>query len=209
MNLKEINILELYNKWCFGSGYFEPFVRSGPFVSLKYYEDINLVSPKEIDKGYLSQIEKHIIDENNDTLVIIDLSGTLAIEIGYKLNKKLNFWPVIIFNFLLHPYGIVGDKEFINSLVYYGEAIRNSDENKIALIIDYNRFSDIDTDNMEDIFNNQYEFSEEDLPSSEMLNTLNYKKVLYFCEEKEKEDIKYYLEYLRSNDIKVEIISLK
>ncbi|MHC1684944.1 MAG: hypothetical protein AB6733_18715 [Clostridiaceae bacterium] len=208
MNLKEVNVLELYNKWCFGSGYFEPFIRTGPFVSLKYFQDMKLEAPREKDKTYFEKIRKYI-NTNEETLIIIDVDGVLAMELGYKLNKIFNLWPIIVFNFLLHPYGLVGDKEFINSLFYYGQSLKSDNTNKVVMLLDHNRFSNVEESHLVTVFNNQYELSEEDLPSIEMLNTLKYKKVLYFCEEIEKEDIKYYLEYLRNNNIVVESISLK
>lgn len=208
MNLKEVNVLELYNKWCFGSGYFEPFIRTGPFVSLKYFEDMKLETPKEKDKNYFEKIREYI-STDEETLIMIDVDGVLAMELGCKLNKMFNLWPIIAFNFLLHPYGLVGDKEFINSLFYYGETLKSSNINKVVMLLDYNRFSDVEEKHLETVFNNQYELSEEDLPNIEMLNALNYKKVLYFCEETEKDDIKHYLEYLKNNNIVVESISLK
>lgn len=207
MNLKEIDILELYHKWCLGSGYFEAFIRSGPFVSLKYFDNMRVEVPKEKDKGFFYIIEKYLeVDEKQ--LILIDIDGTLAMEIGYKINKKYNLWPIIIFNFLLHPYGLVGDNDFINALIYYGNLLSNENLKDILILLDYNRFNDVEENKFKECFNNQYEFSEEDLPNVEMINTLKYSKVLCFYQDDEKEDIKYYLEYLRNNNILVESVKL-
>lgn len=208
MNLKEVNILDLYHKWCYGSEHLEPFVRSGPFVSLKYFEDIKIDTPKERDGIFYEKIEKYI-DLKEKVLMIIDIDGITAMEIGYKLNINHNLWPIIIFNFLLHPYGLVGDNEFISALVYYGNKLKDGNIKDKIILLDYNRFSDIDENKLSETFNNQYEFSEEDLPNIEMLMSLGYEKVLYFFENHVKEDIKYYLEYLENNNIKIESVSLK
>lgn len=207
MNFKEVNILDSYHKWCLGSGYFEGFIRTGPFVSLKYFNDIKLEIPKEKSKNFYEKIEEHI-NFKDKTLIIIDIDGASAMEIGYKLNINYNLWPVIVFNFLLHPYGVVGDNEFINALIYYGNILKIENIRDVVMILDYNRFGDIGKDHLKETFNNQYELSDEDLPDIEMLSTLGYTKVLYFCENDEKEDIKYYLEHLKNNNIIVENIRL-
>lgn len=210
MKLKDINILELYHNWCKGSGHFEAFVRSGPFVSLKYFDDIEIETPIEKNKDIFNILEKYI-DLEEKALIIIDIDGTSAMEIGYKLNTEFNLWPIITFNFLLHPYGLVGDKEFISSLIHYGNLLKSDDISDVVILLDYNRFNDseIEEVKLKNTFNNQYEFSEEDLPNVEMLISLNYKKVVYFCDNNEKEDVKYYLEYLKNNNIIVEVVSLK
>ena len=202
--LKEINLYNIYSKWFEGTYYFQCFVRASNFVSLKQYPDFSLgtVSIEEnILYKKLEQIANSYLSKN--TIYFIDLPGAEAIKNGYLLQKNKGVKPVITFNNILHPYGMVGDKEYISSLIGYGELIENGENITYSFILDSNRYRDYEKEDYKKLFNNQYEMTDEDLPSHEMLQWLGVSRCVYLTIAEEKEDIKEYLKYLDDNGIEV------
>ena len=203
-NLKTINLYDIYSKWFEGTYYFQCFVRATNFVSLKQYPDFLLSSVSVEEDKFYKKLEA-IVDSclSKNTLYFIDLPGAEAIKNGYLLQKNKGIKPVITFNNILHPYGLVGDKEYISSLIGYGELIENEENVTYSFILDNNRYRDYDKEVFKRFFNNQYEMTDEDLPSFEMLQWLGISQCFYLCIEEEKEDMKTYLQYLEDNGIMV------
>lgn len=125
------------------------------------------------------------------------------------LNKDYDASLVLSLNFMFHPYGVVGTTEDIQTLINVGLNLKQDVHNKYVFILDSNRyFEEYSTikDVSKEKFNNQYEITYEDLPTAEILNELNIKKVFVYYKDL-KEDIKSYLEYLKESSL--EVITLK
>lgn len=210
MRLREIDALKLYHSWTYESQYFEPFIRTGPFTTMKHYEDFELtgidVKENDLYKDIVNIIEEHNLKE---TLLILDLPDGEGIKQGMWLNNNKQLKPIPVFNFLLNNFGLVGSKEFVNDLVCCGFALDKVKPEGFVFILEYNRFGEFSEKQYEEGFNNQYEISDENVPDYEMLTALKYKRVVYMSLGPVKEDIEYYFQYLEENDINVSKYNLK
>jgi len=207
--LSEIDFLQVYNKWNNGLDTFKCFFRATNFVALKHYPDFELSKVPEEGGDYFqaisSQLEKY---SPQDTLFIIDITGTEAIRTAFFVRKIYSIAPILVFNGVLHPFGLIGDKTYINYLVGYGMLTEDIVKKGHLLVLDHNRFDEYSDEELKENFNNQYELGEEDLPSVEQLDLLGYKKVVYMYEQNEKEDLTCYLEHLSQYDISIEKVNL-
>ncbi|EDS76643.1 hypothetical protein CBC_A0217 [Clostridium botulinum C str. Eklund] len=204
-SLRQIDIRNLYRNYRKVSKKLNCFFRSTPFVSLKHYPDFI------ISNNLKEVIVKNEVISNvkEDTLIIVDLPFGEALTLGYMLNKDYDASFVLSLNFMFHPYGLVGTKEDIQTLINVGLNLKQDVQNKYVFILDNNRyFQEYSTikDVPKEKFNNQYEITYEDLPTAEILNELNIKKVFVYYRDL-KEDIKSYLEYLKESSL--EVITLK
>lgn len=208
MNLKNIDFLSSYHKWLENCNFFQCFLRTGPFVSLKHFNDFTLEEPNLCADDIYKKIVSLINNVNiRETLLIIDLPSSISIKQGFLLNNLMKIKPVLVFNFLVHNYGLIGGNTFVNELIMFGENLKTIMPEGYAFILDYDRFNDFTEKELAEGFNNQYELSDENLPSIDMLKELNYKKILYLFPSKIKEDISNYLKYLEE-DFKIEMISI-
>lgn len=203
-SLKEYDLLEIYKNWAADIGPFRCFLRATNFVSLKHYPDFQL-SDIELAEGKSFELLKGIIEEfeMSNTIYFVDIPAVQGIKLGFYIQKLLNVKPILILNNPLHPYGIVGDKEYISRLIGYGELLEKSEPRGFAFILDNCRYKECSEAELKKYFNNQYELTEDDLPYHYMLEELGYKRVVYIYKEAIKEDISYYLEYLKANNIEV------
>lgn len=203
-DLKEFDLIKIYRNWAADCGPFRCFFRATNFVSLKHYPDfqLNTLKLKEGDSFYLI---KSIIEEfeTKDTIFFLDISATEGMELGFYIQRFLKIKPILVLNNPIHPYGIVGDKEYISRLIGYGELLEKGEPNGFIFILDNCRYKECSEDELKRYFNNQYELTEDDLPYHYMLEELGYKKVVYIYEESVKEDVSYYLEYIKDNNIEV------
>lgn len=210
MYLKDIDLKELYRKWRKNAKELKPFIRSTPFVSLQTYDNFKLNNMKDFKESEFCRFTAKAITEkyNEDIFIIVDLNLNHILDIAFILNKKENIWPLININLLFHPFGLIGNKEDINKLVYYGNNLENC-ENKYIMYIPYDRYDNsIDVSKLTRKLNNQYELGCEDLPYIETLKQLGYKKVLAVTYEEIKEDFNGYLEYL-SEGMSIEKLIVK
>lgn len=196
---------KIYLKWRNNSNKFECFVKSTPFVSLKHYTDFRLeemsISPNilKTHNEVLDIISKYDL---NTTLFILDTNELSIIKIGFLLQTH-NIKPILTFNFMFHPYGAIGSKKFINNLVYFGERLNINEVKGYVFLLDNERYSDEEDIHLnENTFNNQYEITEEDLPTMEFLKEIKYTSCVYIYSNKIKEDINCYLDYLNNSNIK-------
>ncbi|MBU3087130.1 normocyte-binding protein [Clostridium gasigenes] len=209
MNLREKNFKEIYRAWKAGLGPFEPFMRSGPFVSLQTYSDFKLnylldePTLYNLYKEKLAQITKNDFEK---TFIIIDTNMSESLEIAYLLNNKFNIKPIINFNFLFHPYGLIGNTDSIERLILFGENLHNIKPTGYVLLLDYERYMDFPKDLYKKKLNNQYEFSAEDLPYAKTLKELGYNNLTIYTKYTLKEDIRAYIDTL-NKDLTVEIIN--
>lgn len=207
MKLNKIDWYSVYKKWNSNSGVFEYLFKSSPFVTAKYMEGFEL--REEIELSISKAIQDLLRSKiQTDTLLIVDVETRLGISAAIILNNDFNVAPILSYNFLFHPYGIVGSKELIEELVYGAEAIRLIEPSNYAFILDSNRYvNDFDISNP-NLFNNQYEITEEEMPDIDMLKTLGKSKICFFYFSSIKEDINCYLEYLRNNNFEVNTVNL-
>lgn len=205
--LKDYNFHQVYSKWIAETGVFRCFCRATNFVSLKHYPDF------EVNEECVSDIEEEnpllntVANSLHKTLLIIDFPDEKALDKALYLNKKYGLNPIITFNNVLHNYGLVGSKRFINKLVLFSEVIHSKGE-ECVFVLDSSRYDlNINEADMSKYFNNQYELTEFDLPSSEMLKELGYERALYCYDasynKSIKEDVTAYLEYLSSEKLEV------
>lgn len=208
MNLQETNFRKIYRAWKANLGVFEPFMRSGPFVSLQTYLDFNFtysLDEEYLNNKYKEKLDK-IIDNNLEkTFIIIDSDMNESLELAYLLNNKFNIKPIINFNFLFHPYGLVGSKESIERLVVLGKNLATVKPTAYLMFLDYERYGDFSAELYKKKINNQYEFSDEDLPYGEMLKKLGYTTMIICTKGELKEDLKEYADSIKSS-LSIEII---
>jgi hypothetical protein len=209
MNLKDTDLKYLYRKWKNNLGPFEAFMRSGPFVSLQTYENFEIdfdINDEELSCKYKNVIYEILQENLRDTFVIIDLNLNESLELAYILNNKHSLKPILNYNFLFHPYGLIGNEDEIGSLVKLGYNLKEINPEGYILFLDYGRYKDLPQELYKKKLNNQYELTEEDLPNIETLKELGYSKVVLFTRETIKEDINCYLDYMKS-ELKVKVIS--
>jgi hypothetical protein len=207
MKLSNVDWYSIYKKWTINSGVFEYLFKSSPFVSGKYIENFEL----NLNKHYsISHELKEILKENveKDRIIIADLDGILGINTAIALNNEFRVSPILSYNFLFHPYGIVGDNSILEALIGAAKIIKPISPITHAFILDKNRyFNDLNINNSM-LFNNQYEITEEEMPDIDMLRRLNKKAVSFLYDKIIKEDIKCYLEHLRLNNFIVDTMDI-
>ena len=125
--LKDIDLKELYRKWRKNAKELKPFIRSTPFVSLQTYDNFKLNNMKDFKESEFCKLTAKTIAEkyNEDIFIIVDLNLNYILDIAFILNKKESIWPLININLLFHPFGLIGNKEDINKLVYLQVAVEN------------------------------------------------------------------------------------
>lgn len=207
MNLKDIDVRQVYRNWKSDSDDFESFVRSGPFVSLKTYEDFHL--NMSFDILYLQQryyyIVQNILNCKKSEFVLCDFNFDSCLEISFLLNNIFSIKPIISFNMLFHPYGLIGTRANIENLVKYGLNLKKITPKGYVFMCDYGRYQDFKEDEYKKKLNNQYEICDADLPYVETLKMLGYNKVVFFTEKDIKKDIQGYLNYLENSNVQIEI----
>lgn len=206
ISLKDLELYTIYLKWKDGTKAFECFFKSTPFVSLKNYPNFPLkdlsISEEEL---ILYNKVKGIIEQHNtnNTIFILDISGCKSIKLGYLLQNNFHIKPILTFNLLLHPYGLIGSEDFISNLLLCGNSLKMIKPKGYIFVLDCQRYFAESNGTEENFFNNQYETTEEDMPSVELLTDLCYSKAVYIYMDKIKEDISCYLDYLEHFNIEV------
>lgn len=204
--LKDFELYPIYLKWREGSNAFECFLKSTTFVSLKSYPNFSLeeFSISEEENIIYNKV-KAIIDEQDtsNTLFLLDVPGHVSVLLGYLLQNNLNIKPILTLNQLFHPYGLVGSKKQISNLLLCGNKLNSINPKGYIFILDSERYLFQSNGTEENFFNNQYETTEEDMPSVELLKDLCYSKAVYIYLDDIKEDINCYLDYLDHFDIKI------
>lgn len=207
MKLNNVDWYSVYKKWTINSGVFEYLFKSSPFVSGKYIGNFEL----NLNKDYsISNEFKEILKKNieKDRIIIVDVDGIIGIKTAIALNNELQASAILSYNFLFHPYGIVGDNSLIEVLIGAAKIIKPNRPITHAFILDKNRYyNDLNINNPM-LFNNQYEITEEEMPDIDMLRRLNKRAVSFLYDKVIKEDIKCYLEHLRLNNFIVDTIDI-
>lgn len=205
-SLKSLNPYDIYLKWRNGTDAFECFLKSTPFVSLKNYPDFPLeefnISSEEI---ILYNKIKNIVEIHNssNTTFILDIPGCQSVKMGHLLQNNDSIKPILTFNALLHPYGLLGSKTFISNLLLSGNSLKDISPKGYIFILDSERYILNYDGTSATTFNNQYETTEEDMPNVDLLNELRYLNTVYICLYEIKEDINCYLDYLEHYNINV------
>lgn len=208
MRLDKVDWYKIYKKWTMNSGVFEYLFKSSPFVTAKYMEnfELNLNKDFSIKEGLREVLKNNIKAEK---ILLVDVDVSLGVKIAINLNNEFKTVPILAYNFLFHPYGVVGNKELIEDLVAASELLGIVEQPKAyAFIIDSSRY--IEDINLDDpmVFNNQYEITDEEMPDISTIRKLNIKEVSLLYKGAVKEDIASYLEFLKENDIKISAIDL-
>lgn len=206
LELKDIDLRLVYRNWKNSSNTFEAFIRSGPFVSLQTYDnfklnlDININEVNDRHNNLISQITSY----SEDSFIICDLDFNDCVEIAFLLNNLHNIKPIISFNMLFNPHGLIGTTSNIENIIKYGLNLNPINSTRYVLFTNYERYMDFREEEYKIKLNNQYEVCEDDLPYAETLTALGYTKVIFITKEKIKQDIENYLNYLMNSDIIVE-----
>lgn len=203
--LSQVDLLRNYRNWRQGTGVFECFCRTTPFVSLKHYPDMELdlsrPAPPENSRWLDSFADKYT---NEETLLVIDLPGETAVRCAFYLQNALCLKPVLLFNNPLHHRGMVGSQDFISTLLAGGENLKPLKQPRgYVLILDYNRYNDYPDDAYREFFNNQYELTEEDLPEVELLAFCGIRRLAVLSAAPLKADLANYLKYLQDQGVEV------
>jgi hypothetical protein len=208
LELKEVNLRNIYRNWKSNSNVFEAFIRSGPFVSLQTYENFTLdlkIDVKSIRNKQNFVLDK-IINSKKQELIICDFNFDDCVEMGFLINNEYRIKPILSFNMIFNSYGLIGNKTNIESLIKYGLSLDSVVAEKYVMFLNYERYGSFNEEDYKKRLNNQYEVCEDDLPYAETLKSLGYSKVLFLTREKVKEDVNNYLEHLIGSGIPVEII---
>lgn len=204
--LKDLELYPIYLKWREATSAFECFLKSTTFVSLKNYRNFTLedLSISEEENMIYDKV-KAIIDEQDtsNTIFVLDIPGHQSVILGYLLQNNLSIKPILTLNQLFHPYGLVGSEKLISNLLLCGNKLNSINPKGYIFILDSGRYLLESNGTEENLFNNQYETTEEDMPSVELLRELCYSKAVYIYNNEIKEDINCYLDYLEHFDIKV------
>lgn len=208
MKLSNISWYDTYKLWLRNSGYFEYLFKSAPFVSARYLEDFQLGGRNCFEvSGDLMELVTGYND--GESLIILDTDASEGISFAVALNNQLCIAPILSYNFLFHPYGIVGNKAMLEDLLAASKVLRPIEPHTYAFILDSNRYrSDANIDNPM-VFNNQYEITEEEMPDVQILRKLDKKSIAFFYRGNIKEDISCYLEHLKANDFIVYKVNLE
>ncbi|SHK19983.1 hypothetical protein SAMN02745163_03413 [Clostridium cavendishii DSM 21758] len=202
----KVNLYEVYDNWRKDLRYFECYFKTTPIASLKQCEDFELeeVYPSnEIKNSVLALKDKLSYKK---TIYIFDLPLLESIETALILNNDLGIKPVLVFNHISHDFGIVGSKIFISKLIQYSYELKELKDSTYAFMLDKDRYLETEFDKRI-YYNNQYELTEEELPPVEILNDLGINRVVVISVDKLKEDLTDYVEYLKKENIFVEIIN--
>ncbi|MBK1813076.1 hypothetical protein JHL18_20860 [Clostridium sp. YIM B02505] len=205
MRRTEINIYKVYDNWQKGLEEFQCYFKVTPFATMKNYNNFSLddtISPSSDSIDKFSKL-KHRFEA--DSLHIIDLEAKLALDLALLLNNEVNVKPILSFNHIFHTFGIVGDEGMAQRLILYSDRLEFMKPKAYCFVLDKDRYKeDYICDYME--FNNQYEITEEELPPADILEALGIKNIVYISEGYVKEDVKYYLDYIRKSGFEVEEI---
>ncbi|ERI91800.1 hypothetical protein HMPREF1982_02843 [Clostridiales bacterium oral taxon 876 str. F0540] len=207
MKLSNLDWYLVYKKWTANSGAFEYLLKSSPFVTAKYMQDFELNLNKDFQvKHKFKKVLEENIEENR--ILIADVDSILGINTAVVLNNEFKVCPILSYNFLFHPYGIVGDSKLIEALAAAADVIEPIKPQSWVFILDKNRYINDMNINNPMVFNNQYEITEEEMPDIDMLRKLNKRSVCFLYDTDIKEDIKCYLDYLKENDFNVNMIDI-
>lgn len=207
MNLKQVDLRNIYRTWKKGLGPYRCFFRSTPFVSLQTYENFNIVDNnyEEADSSILSALLNEDAEEN---FIIADFELDKILNLALQLNNEKGIKPILNVNLLFNSFGIVGTKENISRLISYAGKLDDLKTNKAVMLIPYDRYDEKnDVSQIYDKLNNQYAVGFDDLPTSEFLKELGYKGISIVTKDKVKEDLMDYVKYI-SKDFKVNLVKV-
>lgn len=207
MNLKEVDLRNIYRQWKKGLGPYRCFFRSSPFVSLQTYDDFEIDDIHEKEDEKISAV---ILNEKSQgNFVIVDLELDKILDLAVVLNNKENIKPILNVNLLFNIFGLIGTRENISRLINYAHKLKYIKTDKFVMLIPYDRYDDnIDVSKVYDKLNNQYAVGFDDLPTADFLKELGYKGISIITKENLKEDIKEYIEYI-NKDINVNLVKVE
>lgn len=179
--------------WRSGSGPFLPYVRSTPFVSLaRYPAEMELLPPEPAGAADAPPT-------GEGELLVVDLPGARATLTGVALWRERRLWPVTTLSHWHHPHGIVGDDATAGALLL--SRLVPGDPVGWTLLLDSTRYSDQPL--TADRFNNQYELTEDDLPTADELRNAGMNGICIWTDGAPKEDIRRYGAYLAEAQLAV------
>lgn len=222
----QVDLYEIYEKWTRDLGLYKCYFKTTPLASIKqcgdfklkelefsdeakvlyeeFYGCIKQAPSKDIDDEVTTYNEVYDNVNNKNTLYIFDIPSIACSELAVMLNNELNIKPILVFNHIVHDFGIVGSKELTNNFIVLSSKLENNEAKSFAFMLDYDRYRQEDF-NRRDYFNNQYELMEEDLPPLEILKELSINSFRVFLKGTMKDDLKDYIEYLKEGHIDVKI----
>ena len=164
----------------------------------KTYPNFKLNSLSNIKEENIKRLNKieSLLGENS--IIILDLSFNNSLEIGRVLNNRFKSHIILTMNFLFNKFGVVGNLDNISNLINTSKTLEKGRGNIYTFILDNNRFLDNNPKLNKYQFNNQYEVTDEDLPSLEVIKRYGFNKVLIVTDNI-KEDLNGYLNYLKGN----------
>ena len=202
-----INMYEVYENWRSGLGKFKWSLVSTPFASSKHMVK-NLILDDDLKKKTIDDILDNfskdlIVNQKEDEIIIFDFDGERSLDLAFNLNKEYMINPILIFAHIFHSNGIVGSKHMLNKLIKYSYGLKN-ESSKYGIFLDYDRFSDREY-NPREYFNNQYRLTEEEMPYIEDFIRAGIDKVIVISKAPIKIDIKEYIDYIKSSELKLEV----
>lgn len=203
MYLENIDFKNVYKIYRDVAGDFQCYFRATPFVSLKQYPNFKLNPLSDIKDKNIKRLKKieSLLDENS--IIVVDLAFNDSLEIGRTLNNKFKSHIILTMNFLFNEFGVIGNQDNISNLINTSSVIEKGKGNIYTFVLDNNRFLENEKLNKNQ-FNNQYEVTDEDLPSLEVIKSYGFNKVLIVTDNI-KEDLNMYINYLKDN-VNVSII---
>lgn len=186
---------EAFRAWRAGSGALLPYVRSTPFVSLaRFPGDLELPDPNSVPS-----LAATVPDLAPGEIPVVDFPGAVSLRTGLDLWAQRSLWPVTALSHWHHPHGAAGDAETASVLLLAAPAMGPAQG--WSLLLDAGRYTEAPVTG--DRFNNQYELTEDDLPSVEELRHLNITGVCFVTAGAPKDDLRRYGAYLAATGVAV------
>ena len=202
-------VYDAYKKLIKNSNIFECFVKSTALATLDDYID-NISKEKIEIKDESLKIFNDLSKIINDyKIIIIDLDADISLDLGLLLNNNLDVKPILSFNHIYHPYGVVGNLKITELIIKRALELNDIEPKAYCFILDYNRYfsEERNINSME--FDNQYEITDEELPYDYILRKIECDQVLVISKEEIKDDLNYYIKYLIDNKIEVKTVLIE
>jgi len=186
---KYLNPDRLLNAWSPPKGsFFEKFQKTKAIEAIekiageikpRYSED-----ERRSEQGVENLINSGLLGE--DTAVILDSGGAHSVAMAVKLVEQ-GYQPVVMFDTTPNPHGSNRAEQGLAALLYFAHEVdqfkKHGEVNKESppvFIMDTHRNDSIIK--KEEVINNNYSYSESDLPSAEELKRRGIRKIIYLNE---------------------------
>jgi hypothetical protein len=198
MKLSEEEFINILFTWKSGLKVFSPFFKHTQFVSLSHTSN-NQVKKVDINDSISKEFLTILKDVDfSTTLLMIDHEDPLMVSL--ILNNIFNIKPVLLMNnYVFHSHSLIDNNSYLNKLYNVSKSLNHNDNPAgYAFITNSKRFKLYHGNaDFSDVFLNEYEIADYDLPSIDLLKKYTkYTDLLYIGDnEFIKDDMDAHLHY--------------